>query len=62
MSVLICQGKDFEFYFVGSEEPWKNSEHEGEVISSVIWKGEHGGMNRWREASSVASGWKMRRA
>lgn len=41
MSILICQGKEFEFYFVGNEEPWKNSEPEGEVISSVVWKDEY---------------------
>lgn len=43
---LICQGKEFDFYFIGKGEPWKNSEHEGEVISSVTWKYEYGRKNR----------------
>ena len=45
MTILHCQGKAFGFHFAGSEEPWQNSEHEGEVFSSVVWKYEHGRMS-----------------
>ena len=41
MNILHCQGKVFGFHFTGSEEPLQNSEHESEVISSVVWKYEH---------------------
>ena len=46
MNTLCCQGKGFGFHFAGSGEPLKNSEHGGEVISSVFWKSERGGITR----------------
>lgn len=61
MNILHCQGKVFGFHFAGSGQPLQNSEHEGEVISSVVWKYEHGRVSECRGTPGIVSCLEMRK-